>query len=123
MTQPLVFLPLPRFEFILRKRENFAATSGFPPGSGSASNGGPTLSNDILANTILSSRTDDDLDDVVHRLKPSQLTLAVKQLVDHVRRIERKAELREELLKRSQKQIEFRDKAIKERDAEIRFIV
>ena len=81
------------------------------------------MSNDILANTILSSRTDDDLDDVVHRLKPSQLTLAVKQLVDHVRRIERKAELREELLKRSQKQIEFRDKAIKERDAEIRFIV
>ena len=64
----------------------------------------------------------DDLDDVVHRLKPSQLTLAVKQLVDHVRRIERKAELREELLKRSQKQIDFRDKALKERDAEIRLL-
>ena len=96
------------------------ATSGFP--SVPTSNGGPALSNDTLVTTILSARNDDDLDDVVHRLKPSQLTLAVKQLVDHVRRIERKAELREELLKRSQKQIDFRDKALKERDAEIRLL-
>ena len=98
--------------------EPIPATSGYPPGP--TSNGGPSLSHDSLLNAILSTRTDDDVDDVLRQLKPAQLTSAVKQLVDHVRRIERKAELREELLKRSQKQVEFRDKALKERDAEIR---
>ena len=72
--------------------------------------------------SILSTRNDDELSDLVRQLKPSQLTSAVGQLVDHVRKIERKAELLEELLRRSQKQIDFRDKALKERDAEIRSV-
>ena len=72
--------------------------------------------------SILSTRNDDELSDLVRQLKPSQLTSAVGLLVDHVRKIERKAELREELLRRSQKQIDFRDKALKERDAEIRSV-
>jgi hypothetical protein len=55
-----------------------SATSGFP--AGHASNGRPTLSVDDLLTSILSTRNDDELDDVVHQLKPSQLNAAVKQV-------------------------------------------
>ena len=55
-----------------------------------ASNGsGHVITNENLLTTLLSTRNDDELDDVIHRLKTSQMTSATMMLVDHVRRIER----------------------------------
>jgi hypothetical protein len=57
-----------------------SATSGFPAGHASNGVGRPILSVDDLLASILSTRNDDELDDVVHQLKPSQLNAAVKQV-------------------------------------------
>ncbi|XP_059079789.1 uncharacterized protein LOC131877951 isoform X2 [Tigriopus californicus] len=61
-----------------------------------------------------------DLESNLRRLKPIQVISAYLELMDHVKRMERQADLREELLRRNQKQIEAKDKIIKERDMLVR---
>ncbi len=51
---------------------------------------------------------------------PTQLVSAYLELSETVKRMERHAELREELLRRSQRQLENRDRTIKEKDNVIR---
>eukprot|EP00095_Tigriopus_kingsejongensis_P008755 maker-scaffold92_size382268-snap-gene-2.26 protein:Tk08755 transcript:maker-scaffold92_size382268-snap-gene-2.26-mRNA-1 annotation:"e3 ubiquitin-protein ligase sinat2-like" len=54
------------------------------------------------------------------RLKSAQVISAYLELIDHVRRLERQAELREELLRRSQRQMDSKDRVVKEREMLLR---
>lgn len=61
-----------------------------------------------------------DLESNLRRLNPAQVISAYLELMDHVKRMERQADLREELLRRNQRQIESKERIIKDREMLIR---
>ena len=85
-----------------------------PPSSGSDKSNKSTV-----VNLNLSEMSTQQLEEYAKSLKQPRLVEFCIELGNYIRRLEQQAELREELLKRSQKQIEGRDTAIEDRDTKI----
>ena len=81
--------------------------------------GSETVAKTTATNVNLSEMSIKELQEYTNSLKHPKLVDFCIELVKDVRRLKQQAELRDELLKRSQKQAEGRDKTIAEKDSQI----
>ena len=72
-----------------------------------------------VLNLNLSEMTPQQLEDYARSLKQPKLVQFCVEMSNYIRRLEQQAELREELLKRNQNQVEDRNKTIEEKDSRI----
>ena len=72
-----------------------------------------------ILNLNFSEMTPKQLEDYARSLKQPKLVQFCLELSNYIRRLEQQAELREELLKRNQTQIEDKNKTIEEKESRI----
>ena len=87
--------------------------------SSSSSSRSEHLSQSTVLNLNLSEMTPQQLEDYARSLKQPKLVQFCVEMSNYIRRLEQQAELREELLKRNQNQVEDRNKTIEEKDSRI----